>query len=232
MKSLVVALGIVVGLGALILSKYPMERRASTSNAVAGGDAKTSPVALPADARTEPVVKLVSQVDDREPRWKVVSKWQVTKQDAFESAIAAAQAEIMDYMRGQNQPLELTPPRDLVRSCAKVDKNTEESRNFGPGVGEMHRVTVEVTLSDHGRQTLQAKDREFRVQQNQVAREVRSQERLIFLAKLVAGLVAVLGATACYFRMEDMTKGYYTGWLRLAAAGFVGAVAVVLLLLS
>ena len=57
-------------------------------------------------------------------------------------------------------------------------------------------------------------------------RQMRSESRMLVLAKMLAGFVAFLGAVAGYLRLEEMTKGYYTAWLRLAAIGFVTAVGV------
>ena len=54
-------------------------------------------------------------------------------------------------------------------------------------------------------------------------------QRLGWLARVVAGLVALLAAVAGYIRLEEWSKGYYTGWLKLAAAV---AVAVGLFLLA
>ena len=55
-------------------------------------------------------------------------------------------------------------------------------------------------------------------------RQVRSESRMLLLTKFLVGIVALLGAVAGYLRLEEMTKGYYTAWLRLAAIGFVSAV--------
>jgi hypothetical protein len=63
-------------------------------------------------------------------------------------------------------------------------------------------------------------------------KEARIQDRVFILCKIMAGLVASLGAVAGYLRLEEATKGYYTAWLRLAAIGFLGAVGAGLWLVS
>jgi hypothetical protein len=37
-------------------------------------------------------------------------------------------------------------------------------------------------------------------------------------------LVALFGAAAAYFRLDEATKGYYTGWLRVGALGLVALI--------
>jgi hypothetical protein len=55
-------------------------------------------------------------------------------------------------------------------------------------------------------------------------REARIQQRMGLLGKILAGLVALLAVVAGYIRLDDWTKGYYTGWLRLAAGGILAVV--------
>jgi len=54
--------------------------------------------------------------------------------------------------------------------------------------------------------------------------QARRENRQFFLAKILAALVALFTAIASYVRLDEWSKGYYTGWLRLATAGFIGAV--------
>ena len=52
------------------------------------------------------------------------------------------------------------------------------------------------------------------------------------MVRVLAALVALLAAVACYLRLEDATKGYYTTLLRLAAVGFVALVGAGIWLLT
>jgi hypothetical protein len=225
MKSFFVALGILVGLVCVLSTKYHMGRsahsvRTGTSVAVVQAPEKeVPPNALPPEAKSEPTTKLTNAGDGKLPTWLVVSKWETTKADAEQSALSAAQIEVIDYVRSQEPPLEWTPSLDFVRTLRKVTK--EEKKDFGSGVGHMYRVTLEVKVTPQSRKEMWQHDR-----------NLRAQQRMLWLARLLAGMVALLAAVAGYFRMEEMTKGYYTGWLRLAAAGFVGAAAVMLFLLG
>jgi hypothetical protein len=63
-------------------------------------------------------------------------------------------------------------------------------------------------------------------------REYRTQLRMFQAGKVLAALVAVLAAVAGYFRLDELSKGYYTGWLRLAAIGFAGGAVGLLLLFA
>ena len=56
-------------------------------------------------------------------------------------------------------------------------------------------------------------------------RRLRSVSRMALSGKVLVGFVAFFGAVAGYLRLEELTKGYYTAWLRLAAISFVSAVA-------
>ena len=56
---------------------------------------------------------------------------------------------------------------------------------------------------------------------------MRQKEGFRLAAASVDGKV---GAVAGFLRLDELTQGYYTGWLRLAAAGLAGAVVVGLLL--
>ena len=55
---------------------------------------------------------------------------------------------------------------------------------------------------------------------------------MFFLGKVLAGMVALLGGVAGYFRLEEATKGYYTTWLRLGVAGLASAVGLGFWLMS
>ena len=46
-------------------------------------------------------------------------------------------------------------------------------------------------------------------------------QRMTLLAKVLAGILALLVTVAGYIRLEELTKGYYTRWLRLAVVGCV-----------
>jgi hypothetical protein len=54
-----------------------------------------------------------------------------------------------------------------------------------------------------------------------VVREQRVQDRHLILARVLGGLVVLLLVVTGYLRLEDMTRGYATALLRVAAIGLV-----------
>jgi len=43
---------------------------------------------------------------------------------------------------------------------------------------------------------------------------------MLLLGKILASLLVLLSAVVGYVRLDEWTKGFYTGWLRLAAGVF------------
>jgi hypothetical protein len=58
---------------------------------------------------------------------------------------------------------------------------------------------------------------QFDKMQDQARQDVR-QHRQVMLFRVLAGLVALLLVLGGYLRLEEATRGYYTGLLRLTAA--------------
>ena len=193
------------------------------------------------------------------PSWVVEGKWMKSREEAIDSALEQARAEVVAYLRIKDQRLEWMPPVDFIRAHLLADLTPEEVpqpeagprgearalrpihhsghqvledekdfQDLNAPLGRMRKVHLKVTLDPGDYNTIQKMDCEYRQQQ----RQILSQQRQVFLAKVLAGVVAVLVAVAGYFRLEEATKGYYTGWLRLAAVGLVAAVVAGLLLVA
>jgi hypothetical protein len=139
--------------------------------------------------------------------------WGQTREDAEDNALKRAQEGIFEYLAKRGQPLERVPSRDYIKKNLVKQLEPEPARDFGVGVGELQGVRLRIETT--------AKDWQYLLRED---RRVRSESRMLVLAKLLTGLVAFLGAVGGYLRLEEMTKGYYTAWLRLAAIGFVTAV--------
>jgi hypothetical protein len=190
-------------------------------------------------------------VADRLPAWTVESGWMATRDDAVLDALEKAQKHLGDHLQQQTPPVEWRPSKEYVRDRllkdvrkdepgvaeaeARVTAMTvagrqarEEVKNFGEGVGPMHRVWLRVEVSPRDRDDMYQQEQLFQEQQ----RQVRATERQMILAKALAGFVAVLAAVAGYLRLEDATKGYYTTLLRLGAVTFLGLVGAAIWLIS
>jgi hypothetical protein len=96
------------------------------------------------------------------------------------------------------------------------------------------QVRLAVEVGEPQYQQILRQDRKYQEEQRKLRAQQRKQQvlqRQLLLGKGLAGLIALLAAVAGYLRLDEMTKGYYTNWLRVAAVGFVGAVGAVLVLI-
>src|SRR5581483_12294498 len=132
--------------------------------------------------------------------------------DARQMALKQGQNKLEDFLAEQEPPFVWRP------SLHYIDKNLVKERKEGfkdiEDVGQVKEQTLTIEVSRN----------DFREMANQ-DRVARSDLRMIFLGKVLAGLVAAFGAFAGYFRLEEATKGFYTAWLRMGAIGLVAVVA-------
>jgi hypothetical protein len=116
------------------------------------------------------------------------------------------------------------PPREFVANqqwvrVAKTERKTLEEKD--PKYGDVLVITSDVELTPDGWREL-----------GRLERADRSQSRMELAAGGLGLLTILLGAIAAYIRLDDWTKGYYSGRLFLLATlvvGGFGAVAVYLL---
>jgi hypothetical protein len=143
-----------------------------------------------------------------------------TQEIAERVALLRAQDELEQYLHAQMPALRHLPSEDYIH--ANLVKKVKEEELTDPADKEKGRflVTLEVSFTDSDYQELLRRD----YQLNDAERQERIQERMLWLAKLLIGLVALLAAVTGYFRLEEATKGYYTLWLRVLAISFLAAV--------
>jgi hypothetical protein len=156
------------------------------------------------------------------PSWPaVVGTWQVSPDEAKKAAKREGQRLVEAYFRDQGlDSAGVVTDANFDKKCRVTHKN-DEDRDF-PDLGrKMYQSTYEVELPSQVVQEVLRTNRER-----------RSGERMLVLFKLTGGILLLLGIVAAYFRLEDATKGYYSNWLRLAAAvsGSAVVAGVVLLL--
>jgi len=150
-----------------------------------------------------------------------VRGWGETGQDAEQVALSKAREEVLVYLANQEPPLEWTPSVGYVNDHLVKRRSEATSAEAAKRVGAEIEMTLYVEVNKKDIQDMLREDQKLRVQHRQ-----------LFLAKILAGLVAFLAAVTGYFRLDEATKGYYTGWLRLAAVGLVGGIGAGLWLIS
>lgn len=198
-----------------------------------------------AGGRASPQQKAVPAAVVTTPSWIVEGRWMSNQDDAIQSALEQAQSELVAHLRNQNPPIEWTPPPDFIRQNLLKDLEqpaeeaktlrkswcngkaiVEEEKLFDGPLGKMRRVRLKVELDADKYGVIKRHETEYQKAQ----RELVSHQRQLTLARILAGVVVLLGTVVGYFRLEEMTKGYYTNLLRLAAVGAVAAVVVGLLM--
>jgi hypothetical protein len=154
----------------------------------------------------------------KEPTSWTVTGWGKSVEDANQVAAENARKAVSDYLDHQQPPIRWRPSTDYVKRLAHWSQ--PEAKDL-PDLGKMYEQTVTVELdAKHYREILE-NDRQERVEQ-----------RHLLLGKVVGGLLVVLLAVFGYFRLEEMTRGYYTLWLRLGAVALVGVAAALLLVVA
>jgi hypothetical protein len=175
---------------------------------------------VPGRTVTAQAVNPQSGAQGRNPTLAVTG-WGETHEDAELNALKRAQDSLLVYFAEQNHPLQWRPKLDYINSHLVKSRAPQPAQELGEGLDEVQGVKLKMEISASDWQYMLAEDR-----------RVRADSRMLLLAKLLAGLVASLGAVAGYLRLEEMTKGYYTAWLRFAAVSFVSAVGVGIWLIS
>ena len=162
--------------------------------------------------------------------------WGRTQADAEEFALIKAQAKVGEFLREQQPGINWVPytgfiKKSLVKGESQRLKEFDKELGQGPvGHAECWALTIAITPDTY--RTMLRMEREHHLQLLRAEREVRMGERMGILGKLLMAVVALLAAGAGYLRLEDWTKGYYTWWLRAAVIGFLGFVALGLLLVA
>jgi hypothetical protein len=107
----------------------------------------------------------------------------------------------------------------------------EETHNFdkeenGKWVGKMSKVWLKVAVTQTDLRDMDIQDHKFQVKQLETQRERHAEKRMLVAARILGCLVALFAVVAGYIRLDEFTKGFYTGWLRLAGGVLLTVVGV------
>ncbi len=148
-----------------------------------------------------------------------------TEEEAKRDAAEQARATVEQFLRSQKPPLTWSPPASYIgehllggepRRGEDVVIRTPAGRTF---TVQCWNWPLVVTAEHLRRMTAEAQAQ--RAREQYAERVVRSAERMVGLTKVLAGLVVVLVGVVGYLKLDDWTKGYYTGWLQAGLAGLL-----------
>lgn len=152
-------------------------------------------------------------VPGRLPDYTAQGEFKSSVEEARLSALAVAQRQIGDYLLSRRHGPRWEPPMAYISehliTSSREERHTPEMLEkykddpSGPLMAEMRRVTLEVRVTE-----------DLLTEALRGERESRVQSRAAELLRLLAVAVVCLGAIGLYVRFDDLTKGYYTGWLR------------------
>jgi hypothetical protein len=123
-----------------------------------------------------------------------------TEADAQQDAMNQARGRIVALLRERQPGLRWEPSENYLREShlTRVLKHVpDQASDF---LGPHHLVTLRVDVREADLRKMLQQD--------------RLQQRHLFTAKVLLALVALLAVLAAFFRLEDVTRGYYTRPLR------------------
>lgn len=163
------------------------------------------------------VVVATPAMNSGNPSWRGESKYCTSPEEAEDGALRDAWSKVVGWMRTAQPPLDWTPPLDFVRRMQKgrVEVQTKDLEVDGQSPITAYKGTVEVELSPKQRSEMLRADHRQRVR-----------NRMMLLGAMTAGLVGLLMTLSGYIFLDERTKGFYTGRLRLLAFACLTAVAV------
>lgn len=143
---------------------------------------------------------LTSNAPDRKV-W--VEGYGETQEDAWEMAADKAHDKVLGALQRELPGLQWLPSPEYVTK--HLVKETYKSSVERPELGTVRQVRFRVEVTPSDKNDILQRDRHYRMEQ-----------RMLLLAKVLGGLVAVLATIAMYVRLDEFSKGYYTLWLRVA----------------
>ncbi len=189
-------------------------------------ESKNSRSATPGRAKPAEVVEFTIPVE---------GGWKETSDEAWQSALEKAQVELLLFFQKRDPDFRWKPDGEYIRkNLVSETSDEEEVKDFkdkDPRLGWMHRVQLKLQVSRRDKEEILRRDRDYRRHLEDHQRKLIAEYRLYGMGRGFAVFVAVLAGIGGYIRLDELTKGYYTNWLRLATASFIGLVGAGLLLL-
>jgi hypothetical protein len=134
---------------------------------------------------------------------EAVSGYGTTRANAEEMAFETARARIIAYLRRSDPALRWLPSAAYLSKAGMVTE-VSHTKDVPTSSGPLHEVKVRAVVTHDDIKEIQSRDRRERVG-----------ERHLLSAKVLLALLLLLAVVAEYFKLEELTRGYYT--LRLRA---------------
>jgi hypothetical protein len=132
--------------------------------------------------------------------------WGKNQQQAKDHALRNVSDRVEKYLRRHAPGLEWFPPKEYINDHLLKDpeRRQDKDQKLQGDLVKCWEWTVEINRQDW--QNILQHDRELRLHR-----------RMALLGKILATLVVLLSVVVGYIRLDEWTKGFYTGWLRFAA---------------
>jgi hypothetical protein len=199
--------------------------------------ASVKPPAAKKDVKREDPSKKEAKAETpaKKPVSRDVATWEVqgwgrTREEATEDAQKRALARVADYLKQKRPSRQWRPTVEFVRDHlqeGEAIRNEAEDKDIPLDNGEKIRaqcwtITVRVTSAALAAMTqMEAQERALQARRE---RAVVTGDRMLLLAKVLAGIVGGLIALLVNIRIDDLTKGYYSGWLKAGTVAFLAVV--------
>jgi len=167
------------------------------------------------DARTPAVARTAETVAAAQSlAWSdTVSAHGRTQAEARQAVRDKASQRVAEYLLQRAPGLRWIPSAEELGRWVSLQEPSDPTVDNTEWGGAQYKAQLRVEVSDKNLEEILAQDQ----------RE-RASARQLLSAKLLVALVALLAAVAGYFRLEEWTRGYYTGVLRVLLLLCVGAV--------
>lgn len=160
-----------------------------------------------------------------------VKGYGLTVDKAKADALEQARRELVKHLRGLEPPVRWwTPSVGFVQKYLLQGEGQPGPDVEVENVGPTKTWLLKVVPPDGA--TMQRLDRQAREEAEREERAGRMEERMGLAAKVMAALVALLALAYGYIRLDELTRGVYTRWLRLALVSILAAAGAGLWLLG
>jgi hypothetical protein len=142
----------------------------------------------------------------------------MTPEEAKAVALIKAREALLDFVHKHSYDVQHLPPDDFIISelseisAPEVIQDDDNLVNVGK-----YLVRLDLNVTSEKFHKILDYDGQVKMAEH----EQLVQGRLFFLGKVLLGIIALLSCMVCYARLEEITKGYYTAWLRLGAVGIL-----------